>query len=62
MQLLNSNNTTYISELLNKRIEKLRSIEMETSFFDYYGLANQYEDLLERINDTKQYLSGIKKR
>ena len=62
IQLLYSNNTTYISELLNKRIEKLRSIEIETSFFDYYGLADQYEDLLGRINDTKQYLSGIKKR
>lgn len=62
MQLLSSNNTTYISELLNKRIEKLRNIEPETSFLDYYELAEEYEDLLSRINDTKQYLSGIKKR
>ena len=35
---------------------------METSFFDYQELSDKYEDLLNRINDTKKYLSGTKKR
>lgn len=61
-QLLYSSNITYITDLLNKRIEKLRSIEMETSFFDYHGLSEQYDDLLNRIDDTKQYFSRMEKR
>ena len=28
----------------------------------YQKLSDKYEDLLKRINDTKKYLSGTKKR
>ena len=60
--IFESVNITYIEDLLTKRIEKLNNIEMETSFFDYQELSDKYEDLLNRINDTKKYLSGTKKR
>ena len=60
--IFESVNITYIEDLLTKRIEKLNNIEIETSFFDYQELSDQYEDLLNRINDTKKYLSGTKKR
>ena len=60
--IFESINITYIEDLLTKRIEKLNNIEIETSFFDYQELSDQYEDLLNRINDTKKYLSGTKKR
>ena len=60
--IFESVNITYIEDLLTKRIKKLNNIEMETSFFDYQELSDKYEDLLNRINDTKKYLSGTKKR
>lgn len=53
---------TYLEDLLTKRIEKLYNIQMETSFFDYQELLEYYEDLLNRIADTKKYLFGSKKR
>lgn len=56
--IFDSVNTDYIKDMLIKRIEKLKNIEMETSFFDYQELLEQYEDLLNRINDTKEYYSN----
>ena len=61
-KIFDSVNITNTEDLLTKRIEKLNNIEMKTSFIDYQELSDQYEDLLNRIDDTKKYLSGIKKR
>lgn len=59
--IFDSVNTEYIKDLLIKRIEKLRSIEIKVWSFDYDELADQYEDLLNKINDTKGFFTGIKK-
>lgn len=42
---------------LSQRIKKLEATEIETSYFDYNSLCNEYKDLYERINDTLDYLN-----
>lgn len=61
-KLFSESNIDYIINLLNERINKLKNIELETSFFEYQSLQQEYEDLLNRIEDTNRYLNSIKKR
>ena len=61
-RLFDSINISYIKDLLAKRIEKLKGIELETSFLDYEKLIEDYEDLLNRIDDTQKYFYSTKKR
>ena len=52
-----------IYDELSERIKKINSIEPETSYFEYEKLSTQYQDLLERIEDTLKYInSSLKKR
>ena len=60
--LLNSVNIDLLKNLLTERINKLKNIEPETSYFEYEKLADEYEILLNAINASKEYISGIKKR
>ncbi|MBR3660997.1 MAG: hypothetical protein IKN63_03730 [Bacilli bacterium] len=60
--LLNSVNIDLLKNLLTERINKLKNIEPETSYFEYEKLADEYEILLNAINVSKEYISGIKKR
>ncbi len=54
---------TEIKTNLEKQIKKLdifikkNEEDVIEYYFDYYGLLNEYKDLLERINDTKDYLN-----
>ena len=60
--LLNSSDIGLLKDLLLKRIDKLKSIEPETSYLDYKELGQEYENLLNAINDSKEYISSIKNR
>ncbi len=51
-----------IQELLKERIEILKNIDIGLSCFNYEELLEEYEDILNRINDTKEYLFGFKKK
>lgn len=51
-----------IMEDLSQRIQKLKSTQIETSYFDYNGLCCEYKDLYERINDTLDYLNNKRKK
>lgn len=55
-------NISMIINELSLRIQKLENVEIETSYFDYKGLCNQYKDLYERINDTLNYLKKQSKK
>ena len=55
-------NISWIINELSVRIQKIENIEIETSYFDYTDLYNQYKDLYERINDTLHYLRNKNKR
>ena len=54
---------TEVKTNLEKQIKKLdifikrNEEDVVEYYFDYYGLLNEYKDLLERINDTKDYLN-----
>lgn len=60
--LLSSSDMDLLKNLLIKRIKKLENIEPYTSYFEYEELTYEYENLLEAINDSKEYISSIKKR
>lgn len=51
-----------IKDELYLRIKRLESIDIETSYFDYNSLCNEYKDLLERISDTLDYLNNKNKK
>ena len=55
-------NISMIKSELYQRIQKLKNIEIETSYFDYNNLYNQYKDLYERINDTLDYIKNKHKK
>lgn len=54
-------NNSHIRQELIMRIKKLDCIELETSYFDYEDLCNQYKDLEQRIDDTLKFLSNKSK-
>ena len=60
--LLTGGNMAYIEEILIKRIEKLDNIPIERSYFDYRGLSNEYKQLLNEIENTKEYIFGGRKK
>ena len=51
-----------IYQELSERINKINNIEPETSFFSYEELATQYQDLLERIEDTLKYINNSSRK
>lgn len=51
-----------IKDELNKRIQYYESIEIETSYFDYRTLCNDYKDLMNRIDDTLDYLKSTNRK
>ena len=61
--LLTGSNMLYIEETLRKRIEKLDNIPIEVNnYFDYEELSNEYNQLLDVIDDAKLYMSRGEKR
>ncbi len=49
-------------EYIKREKKKLENIEPYTNYFEYEELTYEYENLLEAINDSKEYISSIKKR
>lgn len=61
--LLTGSNMLYIEETLRKRIEKLDNIPIEVNnYFDYEELSNEYNQLLDVIDDAKLHMSRKRKR
>ena len=55
-------NMAYVTDNLKDRISKISEMNIDNSLFDYQGLNEEYQDLEERINDTKEYLFSKKRR